>query len=213
MTASASTLTVVATVLATVVLSGQTLADVARREEARRKAIRTPAKVYTNDDLAPFMPKATTVTTDLPPAPPVETTESAKADPALPTTGAVATTGAPADAPAAPSGPVTSPSDQAKARSSEAKGEAYWKGPMTEARAQLERETMLADAFQSRIKELSAEFSSSRDSSHWPTIVAERQKATTELQRLHRQIDDSVRRITQIQEEARTARVPPHWVE
>ena len=32
-------------------LWGQTLADVARKEEERRKAISTPAKVYTNKDL------------------------------------------------------------------------------------------------------------------------------------------------------------------
>src|SRR4030095_6147878 len=33
------------------VTSAQTLGDVAKREEARRKQLKTPAKVYTNEDL------------------------------------------------------------------------------------------------------------------------------------------------------------------
>ena len=35
------------------VVQAQSLADVARAEEARRKAVKQPAKVYTNDDLKP----------------------------------------------------------------------------------------------------------------------------------------------------------------
>ena len=37
-------------------LFAQSLADVARREEERRKAVRTPAKVITNTDLKPVLP-------------------------------------------------------------------------------------------------------------------------------------------------------------
>ena len=33
--------------------SAQTLGDIAKREEARRKGVKTPAKVYTNDNLKP----------------------------------------------------------------------------------------------------------------------------------------------------------------
>jgi hypothetical protein len=54
----------------------QSLADVARAEEARRKAVKQPAKVYTNDDLKP---------SNEPPRP-VASTSSAVAAPAAEST-------------------------------------------------------------------------------------------------------------------------------
>src|SRR5258706_5223324 len=42
-----------ALVLAASLASAQTLGDVAKKEEARRKDVKTPAKVYTNGDLRP----------------------------------------------------------------------------------------------------------------------------------------------------------------
>src|SRR5262245_27035347 len=39
-------------------LRAQSLADVAREEEARRKTIKSPSKVYTNKDLVPVPPRS-----------------------------------------------------------------------------------------------------------------------------------------------------------
>src|SRR5258706_7746995 len=57
----------------------QSLTDVARAEEARRKAVKKPAKVYTNDDLArpgeASPPPPSTAA-----APPAKSADGAKAD-------------------------------------------------------------------------------------------------------------------------------------
>ena len=54
--------------------SAQSLADVARQEEERRKAIRTPGKVYTNDALRPE-PASTGGAPAALPAPPAQLAE------------------------------------------------------------------------------------------------------------------------------------------
>src|SRR3970040_2279860 len=79
----------------------QSLADVARKEEERRKAIRQPAKIYTNKDLSSVPP---------PSAPPPSS--QAAAAPETPAPGAE-----PAGTEEKGAGKVESPKDQA-----------YWSG-------------------------------------------------------------------------------------
>ncbi|MBE3072910.1 MAG: hypothetical protein IMZ67_08045, partial [Acidobacteria bacterium] len=50
--------TLASLVLAGHVARGQSLADIARKEEARRKAVTTPARVLTNKDVRPVTPPA-----------------------------------------------------------------------------------------------------------------------------------------------------------
>ena len=104
--------------------SAQSLADVARAEQARRKQQSTPSKVYTNDsvktDITPSTPSTPAVlgSTPAPDAP-------ADATPAT------------ADTPAAPAAP---------AAGTERRDEAYWKGRITSAREQLERSKTFAES-------------------------------------------------------------------
>ncbi len=159
----------------------QSLGDVAKKEEVRRKTVKAPAKVYTNDDLH-------SEGTAPPPA----------AAPAQP--GAAA---APATAPQAPAAPAT---DEPK------KDEAYWKARIAKARDDLDRAKTFADALQSRINALTADFSARSDPAQRAVIGTDRNKALAELDRVKKEIDDHTKEIASIQDEARKANVPAGWV-
>ena len=174
--------------------SGQSLAELARQEEARRKAIKAPAKVYTNDNIrrgtpAPTAPAATA---------PVSTTTSAAA--ASPSNAATSAT-----APAAVANGQPTPA-------AEPKGEAYWKKRIETARETLSRAQIFAEALQSRINALSADFVARDDPAQRAVIAADRQKALAELDRVRQEIAEQTKAIAAIQDEARRAGVPPGWL-
>jgi hypothetical protein len=166
--------------------SAQTLGDVAKREETRRKQVKTPSKVYTNEDLrgdggAP------------PPAPPSEASRNA-AQPQAPAAGA-------------------QPKDADKAAADDPKKtEAYWKDRLAKARGDLDRAKTFADALQSRINALTTDFAARSDPAQRAQIGNDRQKALAELDRVKKEIEANTKAIADIQEEARKAGVPAGWV-
>ena len=174
--------------------SAQSLADVARAEQARRKEQPTSAKVYTNDS----------VKTDITPST-VAAGSAVAASDAVP---------APAAAPeAAPGGaPVPAPADAAAPASGERRDQAYWTGRMTAAREQLERSRTFADALLTRINTLTADFLNRDDPAQQRVIGQNRTKAVAELDRVQREIASHTTAITAIEDEARKAGVPPGWL-
>jgi hypothetical protein len=166
--------------------SAQSLADIARQEEARRKTVAS-GKVYTNDALRPE------------PAPPVAApaSSSAPADPA---------TAAPPAAAASPAAPQ--PASPAEAP----KTEAEWRKRVAATREALSRAQTFAEALQSRINVLSADFVNRDDPAQRDVVAADRQKALTELDRVKQEIQQHQKALVAIQEEARRAGVPPGWV-
>src|SRR2546423_15156714 len=67
------------------VVHAQSLVDVARAEEARRKAVKTPAKVYTNDDLLrPGEVAPASSASSTPASAGAKPADAAKAEPAKP---------------------------------------------------------------------------------------------------------------------------------
>jgi hypothetical protein len=179
---------------ACVVPVAQSLADVAREEEARRKAIKQPAKVYTNKDLVNVPPPVT-------PAPAPAPTDAANTSATKPQPAArdQRAEGAPSDA--------TSDASKGKARD-----QAYWSGRMKDLEARLDRDRMLADALQSRINALTSDFSARDDPAQRRVIGLERQKAVDELDRLRASILNDQKLIADFQDEARRASVPPGWL-
>lgn len=167
--------------------SAQSLADVARQEEARRKAVSGAGKVYTNDALQPAPPPSPG---SVPPATPAPATPDASATP-------------PADGskPAAPAAPGATP-----------KTEAEWKKRIADEREALSRAQIFAEALQSRINVLSADFVNVDDPARRDVVAAERQKALAELDRVKGEIAAHQKEITNIQTEARKAGVPAGWV-
>ena len=168
--------------------SAQTLGDVAKREEARRKQVKAPSKVYTNEDLRGGDAGAAA------PAPASQAAAPNAAPPAAPAAGA-------------------QPKDADKADADDPKKtEAYWKDRVAKIRTDLDRAKTFADALQSRINALTTDFSARSDPAQRSQIGNDRQKALAELDRVKKEIEANTKAIADIQEEARKAGVPAGWV-
>lgn len=165
------------------VASAQSLAELAKKEEARRKTVKGSGKVYTNGDLRPDITK----------------------NPSPPPTDA----GAPVPSTQVPS--VTLPGGKAEP-APPAKDQAYWSGRMSTARAALERNRIFAEALQSRLNALNTDFVNRDDPAQRAQIELERQRALAELDRVKREVAEQTKTIADIEEEARKAGVPPGWL-
>jgi hypothetical protein len=186
--------------------SAQSLGDLAKQEEARRKAIKSSGKVYTNDNV--------------------------RNDPASRGTGAATAPGSSAAAGSSPGGAATPPSpsgvqpstaagDKEKQAAAGApqtpavdpkQNEAGWRQRVQAERDALARAQTFAEALQSRINALSNDFASRDDPAQRAAISTDRQKALAELDRVKLEIQQHTKAISGIQEEARKSGVPPGWV-
>jgi SMC interacting uncharacterized protein involved in chromosome segregation len=90
--------------------------------------------------------------------------------------------------------------------------EAAWKAKITAAREDLRRGEMFRDALQSRINGLTTDFAARDDPSQRAQIGDERQKALAELDRVNQDIEKARKAISDIEEDARKANVPPGWI-
>jgi hypothetical protein len=183
---------------------GQSLGDLARQEEARRRSIAQAAKVYTNEDLrvepgppagisAPpvGMPADRTAPTQLPGSPVTQSSGNLSS---------YLATQLPSNLAAQPpSYPVT-------------QNEAYWRQRIDAARANLTRAIILEKALQSYVNGLSNDFAARDDPAQRSVIASDRQNALLELERMQRDIRDHQKTIADIEEQARRAGVPSGWV-
>lgn len=182
--AQASAQTVVAT-------GARPLADVAKDEEARRKSVRKPAKIYTNSDLR------ADYALGVPPPPSTEGTGGANA------TAGNASSSTPSNAtPAAP----------AAGAKPAAQDQAYWAGRMKDARSQLSRSQIFADSLQSRINALTTEYVNRDDPAQRSKIEADKNTSLAELERVKKEIETQTKAIKAIEDEARRAGVPAGWL-
>jgi hypothetical protein len=170
--------------LASAQTTAKPLADVAKAEEARRKSVRRPAKVYTNGSLSADISKGVT-------PPP--------------------TTAAPAASGNASAGNGT-PSAPAAATPAGVKDQAYWADRMKAARATMDRQQIFADSLQSRINALLTDFVNRDDPVQKAKIEADRKTALAELERVKKELDDQAKAIKAIEDEARRAGVPVGWL-
>jgi hypothetical protein len=178
--------------------SAQSLADVARAEDARRGRLPKQAKVYTNQDLKrdPTAPNSA-------PAPAPTMGSSAGQ------TGATAGGGS---SPSAGTGAAQAPAAAAPAEPEPARTEQYWRERMTAARASQQRSQMFASALQSQINALTTDFVNRDDPAQRAVIEQNRLKAMAELERVQRDVAASTKAIRDIEDEARKAGVPAGWL-
>jgi hypothetical protein len=162
----------------------QSLADVAKKEEERRKANPQPAKIYTNKDLTPA-PAGTIDTKDTKDSKDTKDTKDGK-------------TGESKDGDAKGKGDV--------------KDQKYWSEKFKALHAQLDRDESFADALQAKINALTTDFVNRDDPAQKSVIEQNRQKALAELSRLQKAIIDDKKAIADFEEEARRASVPPGWL-
>ena len=170
-------------------LAAQSLADVARAEEARRKAVKGRVKVYTNDDL--------------------RGADSAEPAPAAPAPAPTAT--APGD-PAAKPAPAPAAKAAAPAVPGPAKDEKYWRERVASARDALGRSQTFAEALQSQINGLYTEFVNMSDPAQRAVIEQKRLAAIAEQDRVKADIAKQTKALADIEDEARRANVPPGWL-
>lgn len=171
------------------VASAQTLGAIAKKEEARRKDVKAPGKVYTNGDLRSDG------------APP----------PAAPAPSAPAGAAGTQQVPPSPSG-VQPKEGEKPATDEPKKDEAYWKERIAKVRGDLGRAQTFAEALQSRINALTTDFAARSDPAQRAVIGTDRQKALAELDRVKKEIETNTKAIADIQDEARKANVPAGWV-
>jgi hypothetical protein len=170
--------------------SAQTLGELARREQERRKKAPAATKTYTNEDLK-----------KLPPGP------GSATDPAV----------KPADAKdaAKPAG-TGQPGDPAKVDATKppepAKDEAYWRARIDAARENLRSNESFHEALQVQINALSADFAARDDPYQRAKVADDRQKKLAEQARVAQEIDKAKKQIAEIEDEARRAGVPPGWI-
>ncbi|HET7694657.1 MAG TPA: hypothetical protein VFK57_03045 [Vicinamibacterales bacterium] len=166
--------------------SAQSLGELAKREQARKKTTPPAKKTYTNDDLKQVPPPSGT------PGKPAD--EAAKAD-----------------AKAGEAKPEPQKVDEKKP-AEPAKDEAYWRGRITAAREDIRRNEAFKEALQSRINALTADFAARDDPYQRAKVADDRQKALAELARVSEDIEKAKKLIVEIEEEARRAGVPPGWL-
>ncbi|HEX7793933.1 MAG TPA: hypothetical protein VF456_06255 [Vicinamibacterales bacterium] len=184
-------------------LHAQSLADVAKKEGERRQTTKNSTKVYTNGDLKPVGDPAPDVA-----AAPADASSSADKKSADLKSDAKADS-AKGDGKAA---------DKSAARDAKASGDGeeknqeYWGTKMRALNEKLERDRMYAEAIQTRINSLTADFSAKDDPAQRAMIADDREKAVSELSRLRKQIEEDKDDIGNLEEEARHANVPPGWL-
>lgn len=177
--------------------TGQSLADVARAEAERRKTIAQPSRVYTNNDLKPVAPPRTAeakeTSQDVPPRARKEKPDGADRPPKS----------------AHSEEEDEDEDDEEKRRSDE---EQRWRARLAKARDQVGRSRMFAEALQSRINALNADFSARDDPAQRAVIGTQLQEALAELERVRGDIEAQQKALADLEEEARRAGVPPGWL-
>jgi hypothetical protein len=110
--------------------------------------------------------------------------------------------------------PIQAKTDEAKPAEpkTEEKGETWWKDRINQAREELRRNEVFAEALQTRINSLSTDFVNRDDPFQRAKIGEDRDKALAELSRVKAEIVNGKKQIEDIEEEARKAGVPPGWL-
>ena len=178
----------VTAIAATAAAQSGSLGELAKQEAARRKAVKSSGKVLTNDSV-------TTIRSSSP----------------APTSAAPAPT-APGTAAPTVQADAKKPEDKPKPDVDRKTQETAWRQRIQGARAALQRSQMFADALQSQINGLTTDFTSRDDPAQRAVIADNRQKALAELDRVKNEIAVQTKAISEIQEEARRAGVPPGWL-
>ena len=104
------------------------------------------------------------------------------------------------------------PGEQKPKPAEEERDEAWWRQRMSAMREELRRNEMFAEALQTRINSLTNDFSSRDDPYQRARLAEDRQKAMLEMDRVKADIDLQKKKISDAEDEARRAGVPPGWV-
>ena len=177
-------------VLVAAAAQAQSLADVARQEQERRKAIERPARVYTDADTQKNAPL---------------TTAAARPQPAA---DAAAADGAAADKDAA--GKDQPAKDQVA--KDQPKDEASWRASVEGAREDLARSRRLLSAMEQQLVSMGIQASSAALAGQQAPNPARQQEAAREVERLRVDVQKYADALSKLEGDARDKGVPPGWV-
>lgn len=188
--------------------SAQSLGDVAKKEQQRRKTTKTSGKTYTNKDLG--------VGSEAAPPPPPQSAAGAPGASTSPAGQAPAPDGTAASS-ASPGGTnpaaaASTPPAAEQEQKDPKQTEEYWRQRIEGARAELQRNELFLEALQSRVNALATDFVNRDDPYQRATIANDRQKTLAEMERTKTLIQKLKQEIVDIEEEARQAGVPPGWL-
>ena len=164
--------------------SGQSLADVARQEEERRKATDTQARVYTNEDLGKASQAA--------PVPRPAAAAKPEATPSKAEAGKAEGTDAAAGAP--------------KAEANEHRDEKHWRERSRSYRERLDKLRADVSAIQSRVEALQA-------AAQTPAVLSDLRIAEKDLTKFKNQLGFIQKEWSQIEAKAREDKVPAAWLQ
>lgn len=170
--------------------SAQTLADLAKKEQERRKDAAPATKVITNKDLKPAAkPETAPAAADAAGA--AEAKEGDAKDPAAADKGA---------------------QDKKEAAGNPATDEESWRKRAAAVREELRRNEMFAQALRTRINSLTRDYQSRDDFAQRNKLAEERADAVNELARVEQDIERAKKASDDLEDEARKAGVPPGWL-
>jgi hypothetical protein len=165
------------------------LAEVARKEEERRKTAKKATRVITNANLA-----ANEV--NLPPKSMPSFAGSSNATPSNTSPGS----------PTIPGGKPES------ATTAGGKDQAFWQNRLKTALDDLNRTQMFADSLQTKINSLRTDFVNRDNRVEREKIQMDLNASLAELEKLNKEIAEKRKAVSAVEEEARKAGVPPGWL-
>lgn len=177
-------------VLAAAAAHAQSLADVARQEQERRRTIETPARVYTDADVHKNAPLTTAAARPQPAA------ENAAA-----AAGEAGDKAAPDQAGAAKDATKEPPKD-----------EAGWRARVEGAREDLARSRRLLTAMEQQLVGLGIQASSAAIAGQKGPDEARQQETAREVERLRADVQKAAEVLSKVEGDARDKGVPPGWV-
>ncbi len=160
------------------------LAELARKEAERRKTTKESKRVITSKDLP----------------------ESARKPASAPADGGAAAT------PTATASTGQKPAANGDAPSPDEKGEAAWRGRITQAREALRRNEVFLEAMQTRVSSLFIDAQNRPSAVQQEKLRDDAAKAAVEMARVKADLEASKKQVFDIEEEARKAGVPPGWL-
>jgi hypothetical protein len=189
----------------TVAASAQTLADIAKKDNDRRKTVKHPAKVITNDDVQdvkPILPMMENDGTGTRPVDPNAASAPSGGNPDMPQAPGTAPAAQPAAAGAAK--PAGTPGVKAG-------DEAQWRSRMQSAREAVSRTQLQLEGMRNRASQLTAA-SAAANQEQRGTFQKQQQDALQEYERLRADLQKSQKALADLEGEAQRAGVPAGWL-
>jgi hypothetical protein len=194
----------------TVAASAQTLADIAKKDNDRRKSVKHPAKVITNDDVQDVKPIMPMMENDGSGAKPVDP-KAANANGAPANTNADMPQGASAGAATTQSGQKPGEAKPAGTPGVKSGDEAAWRSRMQGARDAVSRTQLQLEGMRNRAAQLTAA-SAAANQEQRGTFQKQQQDALQEYDRLRADLQKSQKALADLEAEASRSGVPPGWL-